>query len=359
MMTSPLHPRQDFGKRLKPKIAWLEPEHYEIAKNISQNINQENNQWKVYLNQLALLGFEEWLQEQLPDIKVKQTEINLQVGEFKVQLITVDNLIDNFVTIPQENIISPKLAAHFYVLIEVLEEVEQLRIHGLIRYDELSRIQISKMGANINEGICQISLSDFDSQIDNLLIYARFLEVEAIRLPNLSSELISHIEKSCDTVTKSIVNLGQWWSGAFEEGWQSLEDILTPQTPVWGYAKSIVRKGTIGTRSSDFAVRRCKLFDFGLLLNGQRFVLILNMRIEENQEIGVLAQIRSPNEYCLPQGLKLKVTLNHNTDEAESEEAIARECDQIIQLAFSEAHGKQFKVQAIYQDAVLTEEFVL
>ena len=83
------------------------------------------------------------------------------------------------------------------------------------------------------------------------------------------------------------------------------------------------------------------------------------MRTEENQEIGVLAQIRPQNEYCLPQGLKLKVTLNHNTDQAESEEAIARECDQIIQLAFSEAAGKQFKVEAIYQDAVVTEEFVL
>ena len=83
------------------------------------------------------------------------------------------------------------------------------------------------------------------------------------------------------------------------------------------------------------------------------------MKTEENQEIGVLAQIHPQNQHCLPQGLKLKVTLNHNTDKAESEEAIARECDQIIQLAFSETAGKQFKVEAIYQDTVVTEEFVL
>ncbi|MEM1395279.1 MAG: DUF1822 family protein, partial [Cyanobacteria bacterium P01_H01_bin.150] len=133
MMTSPLHEINDLGKRIYPKIAWLEPEHFESAKNSSKDISGEKNQWKTYLNNLTLLGFEEWLQEQLPDIDIKQTGINLQVGKFKVQLITVDNMIDDFVNIPLDNINSPNLAAHFYVLVEVLEEIEQLRIHGLIR----------------------------------------------------------------------------------------------------------------------------------------------------------------------------------------------------------------------------------
>ena len=47
------------------------------------------------------------------------------------------------------------------------------------------------------------------------------------------------------------------------------------------------------------------------------------------------------------------------TNEAESEEAIATESDYIIQIGFREPSGKQFKVEAIYQDAVVTEEFVL
>ncbi len=345
MMTSPLHEQNDLGKRIYPRIAWLEQEHFESAKNSSKDISGEKNQWRNYLNHLTLLGFEEWLQEQLPDIDIKKTGVNLKVGKFKVQLITVDNLIDDFVTIAQDNINSPQLAAHFYVLVEVLEEIEQLRIHGIIRHDELC-----KMSGNTND--CKIPLSRFDNQVNNLLLYTRFLEADAIAIPNITGEVITNI-------AQSLVNLGKWWSGAFEEGWHSLEEVFTPQTPAWGYVKSVVRRGTLDKRSCDFAVRRGKLFDFGLLLNGQRFALTLNMRTEENQEIGVLAQIRPQNEYCLPQGLRLKVTLNHNTDVAESEEAIARECDQIIQLAFSEAHGKQFKVEAIYQDAVVMEEFVL
>lgn len=342
-----LQAEQDFSQRIKPRIACLEPEHYEKAVNISQNIDGEKNQWRVYLNQLALFGFEEWLQEQILDIEVKQLyvnsqqkNVNLQVGEFKLQLITVDSLYENFVTISQESITSPQLAAHFYVLVEILEEAEQLIIHGIIRHDELSQSQKSEN--------CKLTLSSFDSEVNNLFLYIRFLEVEAIPLPK-PAENITH------KVTQSLVNLSQWWSGLFEENWQSIENILTPQMPNLGYAGATRRN----TKSSDFAVRRGKLFDFGLLLNNQRFALTINLRLEENRDIGVLAQICSENEYCLPQGLKLKVTLNHNTDEAESESAIAREYDQIIQLAFSEVPGKQFKVEAIYQDAVMTQEFVL
>ncbi|MBV6625921.1 MAG: DUF1822 family protein [Rivularia sp. (in: Bacteria)] len=342
-----LPPEQNFSRRIQPRIAWLEAEHYEKANNISQNINDEKNQWRVYLNQLALFGFEEWLQEQIPDIEIRhdytnfqQKSVNLRVGEFKVQLITVDSIYENFITISQENITSPQFAAHFYVLVEILEEAEQLIIHGIIRHDELSQVEKSE--------ICKIPLSNFDSEINNLFLYIRFLEIEAIPLPKPT-------ENITNAVTQSLVNLAQWWSGVFEESWQSLEEVLTPQTPTLGYSGA-ARKNT---NSSDFAVRRGKLFDFGLLLNGQRFALTVNMRFEENQEIGILVQILTHNQDCLPQGLKLRVTLNHNTDEAESESAIAREYDQIIQLAFSEAVGKQFKVEAIYQDAVVIEEFVL
>ncbi|MEM7717058.1 MAG: DUF1822 family protein [Cyanobacteria bacterium P01_A01_bin.68] len=341
---------------MNSRIAWLEAEHYEKAGNINQNIDDENNQWKTYLNNLAYLGFEEWLQRQLPDMRIQPKGVNLKVDKFKVQLITVDNLIDDFVPIPHSNINSPYLAAHFYILVEVLEEMEHLRIHGLIRHDELSKLR-DNIQNNTND--YQIPLSCFDNQINNLLHYTRFLEVNAIPIPDIKDEVITNLEKIKDTVTQSLINLGQWWSGEFGEVWQSLEDILTPQTPAWGYPKNITRRGNVNKKSSDYAVRRGKLLDFGLLLNGQRFALTLSMRAEENQEIGVLVQIRPQNEYCLPQDLKLRVTLNHNTEQAESEEAIARECDQIIQLAFSEAHGKQFKVEAIYQDAVVTEEFEL
>jgi len=53
------------------------------------------------------------------------------------------------------------------------------------------------------------------------------------------------------------------------------------------------------------------------------------------------------------------VTLNPNTIEPESQEAIAGEIDKGIQIEFSEASGKQFQVELSYQNVVVNEEFVL
>ena len=238
MFVSPLHQQKDLSKRIYPRIAWLEPEHFDSAKNSSQNISGEENQWKDYLNKLAYLGFEDWLKQELPDMRIKQAGVNLQVGKFKVQLITVDNLIDNFVSIPHSNIHSPQLAAHLYVLVEIVEEIEQLKIYGLIRHDELSKLR-DNIQNNTND--YQIPLSHFDNQINNLLLYTRFLNHEAMPpLPSKADKVIKNINGTIDKVAQSIcslINLRQWWSADFEESWQSLEDILTPQTPAWGYPK--------------------------------------------------------------------------------------------------------------------------
>ena len=48
------------------ETAWLEPEHFLLARKISflEKTNHENI-WQIYLNTLALLGLEVWLQKRL------------------------------------------------------------------------------------------------------------------------------------------------------------------------------------------------------------------------------------------------------------------------------------------------------
>ncbi|MBD0360467.1 MAG: DUF1822 family protein, partial [Nitrososphaeraceae archaeon] len=122
---------------MSPQVIWLEPEHFESAKEISDRNLSETRQWTIYLNALALIGFEQWLKERIPNIKINRHKCSifqsdsanvtdvvcyLSVGEFHLCLIIVDNLIDDFVNVPKEIITSLKQLAHFYVLIEVLEE---------------------------------------------------------------------------------------------------------------------------------------------------------------------------------------------------------------------------------------------
>ena len=187
-----------------------------------------------------------------------------------------------------------------------------------------------------------------------LLIYARFLEPDAITLPKesiINRRLLPTINRTFSIFTQHVVNLEQWWGGGFTKSWQSLEEILTLQMPDPVYLRN--------KNSPEYPIQKGKLFDFGSLLNNKKFALVVKIKPEENEEKGVLIQICPKNEYCLPQDLKLKVTLNYNTNEAESAETIATESDCIIQLGFCESPGKKFKVEAIYQDAVFTEEFIL
>lgn len=218
-------------------------------------------------------------------------------------------------------------------------------IHAIIRHDELSAIQKLKYQANQQSEICKIPLFNFDGELNNLLLYTQFLKVEAIRLPIIKNQ-------ETKTVTQPVVNLAQWWNGVIEEGWQRLEEILTPKTFVLGGA-------TRSISSPDTIRERGEVFDFGTLLNGKKFVLVVKMKHGTNQETNVLVQILSQTGDCLPQGLKLKITLNHNTLEGESETVIARSSDQIIQLEFSEPSNTLFKVEAIYQDAERIKEFTL
>ncbi|KST69417.1 DUF1822 family protein [Mastigocoleus testarum] len=371
MLYSLLNNPKYLGLNLEPLIIPLQSKYFDKARKISEKVTGERNQWKTYLSAIALFAFEEYLQELIPDIQfdindvsifqlqhqnLTDTVCNTQLSNFKLCLITTDNLVDDWITVPEKIINSPKLAGHLYVLLEIMEAEKQLIIHGFMYRDEILKYQesVNITSTTQDNKSIKIPFSRFDPEINNLLICCRLLKPEAINLPKddtIAPVVIANIHKASHAIAQSLVNLGQWGNGIFEEGWESLEEILTLQMPDPVYLRN--------KNYPEYPIQKGKLFDFGSLLNNKKFALVVKMKPEENEEKGVIVQIRPENEYCLPQGLKLKVTLNHNTNEVESEEAIATESDCIIQLGFCESPGKQFKVEAIYQDAVLTEEFVL
>ncbi len=354
-------------RKMSPKIVWLEQEDFEEAQLISEdNVGiGDISQWRIYLNALALIGLEKCLKERNPNIKINTDSSNhaiydacyLRVDEFRFCLITIDNLIDDFVSVPEKLIFSAKMSAHFYILIEVLEEDEQLSIHGFLRYDELLKYSQTLDIKSQPDGSYQLPLFLFDSDLNSLLIYTRFLSPSAIKLPIAETDHITVIEtlnKTTTQVGKKLVNLSKWWDRVFEEGWQSTESIWStiPNNLTWGYARS--RK-----ESNMFSVSQSKLYDFGLRLQNQKLALIIYLEKEENEEQGVLIQVIPHQKENLPSGLKLKITLNSNTSDSINQEVAAREADNTIQLEFSVAPGEQFKVEVSYQNAVITEEFVL
>lgn len=375
MMKSSLPIQRKCAPRLK--IIGLESEDFEKAREISQKVDDERGRWQTYLNALALLGFVEWLQEQIPNIKINSdkcsvfqaecttqtnTIYNLQVGAFKLCLIIVYDLRDESLSIAHKSIKTTNLASHFYVLIEVLEEQAELIVHGFIRYDEITKyhqsLEQNIEGVNYNEDL-KIPVSYFDTEVNNLLLSTRFLKPNTIPLPGYRH----HIVASTNEKIKSLVNLGKWLGGIFDEGWQSLEDFYPPslyweecKSLSWGHSRIEFKN----TKNSE--VTGSKKYDLGLRLKSKKVALVIRIKPDKDNENekDVVVQV-CPDEVQehLPQSLKLKVTLNPESENSDTEEVVARNSDNFIQLEFNESPGKEFKVEISYEELTIVEQFIL
>ena len=136
----------------------------------------------------------------------------MNIGDFKLYLITTESLLDEVVKIPQYAINRQQFAAHFYVVLEVLEEQEQVIIRGFISWDKLDNY-ISRIP--LQEGYYQLPLSALDPEPNHLVFCSLYTEPDAISLAVASAErqVVQYVQ---ETKTK----LSQWLQGVFDQGWQ-------------------------------------------------------------------------------------------------------------------------------------------
>ncbi len=209
---------------LEPEYIDLESDSFGQATHISNQVLGEACQWQTYLNTLGLQGFTQWLSEQDSRISLNQAQcslaqphyanaieavFNLWIGGFKLCLIATENWLNEEITIPRAAIDLPEFAAHFYVVVEVQEELSQVIIRGYGRYDQLvSYRQRMNLSADDswNYGFpCFL----FDAEPNHLLFNLRFLDTAAITLPRVTSQtdssqitqtdlnaLLSHLQSS-------------------------------------------------------------------------------------------------------------------------------------------------------------------
>lgn len=183
---------------LQPEVIWLEEEDFDWAKEISDRVTGEERQWQTYLNGLALLSFERWLDERDASIPVErdccsvlqpkyanaiEAVCNLRMGDFNLCLIATESLLDETINIPQAAVDLPEFAAHFYVVLEVAEEQEQVILRGFLRHDQLVSYRRAVNLQAERDWSYRLPLSLFNPEPNRLLHYARLLEPTVIPLP--------------------------------------------------------------------------------------------------------------------------------------------------------------------------------
>jgi len=193
----------------------LLPSHLEQAARIASTA-PEVNQWQTYLLILGVLGFQQWLGDRAPDLTLHiencslfqangtnwlDVASHLQIGPFKICVMTMGVLTDETVAIPQEVLEDPTKVAHFYVLTEVLEEQAKAHVYGYFRYDQWINLSDS-MTVDV-QGTYQIPVAQFLPELDRLLLYLRTLDEGAIALPGVREERGVSRERDA-------MNVGMW-----------------------------------------------------------------------------------------------------------------------------------------------------
>lgn len=217
MLNQPFHPpdlntwdRLDDDIDLSANTIELSADQVDRAIEISEPIGNSKRRWQTYLSALALIGFKQWLEEWSPDLVVDDSNCsiyqseyanlfegvaNLQIGQFRLCLITSGSLRDAVVPVYRAVMELPQFIPHFYVLVEVLEEQMQVQISGYLRHDQLVIHQRSDAAALESDWTALLPLQWFTPSSNALLLELHHLEAAKIPLPSQSSQTLLSMAK--------------------------------------------------------------------------------------------------------------------------------------------------------------------
>ncbi|WP_181016302.1 DUF1822 family protein [Pseudanabaena sp. BC1403] len=246
----------------------LSSDSLQTAANLSELVTMRSQQWQAYFNALALFGFEAWLQERAPDVRLERDNASvfeptqagaiaatygLTVNQFRVCLIPIDSEPDTVISLSRILIESAEFRPHFYVLVELYEEQEQAIIKGWLRADNLIARQ-SELSLS-TDWKYEIPQAWFEPDCDNLLLYWRCASPAMIDLPSLAPTIASDRYSWLQLLTQPAIDTAQW----LQEEWQALVNDLT-----WVLLPPVASAS--GLRSSGATLNRSPLSELETIL---------------------------------------------------------------------------------------------
>lgn len=253
-----------------PETIDLSLESIEQAVELSSNIPNKQQQWRTYLNVLALYAFEEWLGSRATDLTIDQEYVSalqpatanaidavchLKVNEFKLCVISTGSLLDEEVTLPRAIVDLPEFVPHFYVLVEVQEEQETAVVHSFLSYEQLVNRRASVNLEADADWTYQLPLTWFEADPDRLLLFLRCLEPMAMSLSSSQSDRtmqLSQIRSELEGLLPQLESPERqlWEVLTWEQGTVVLTN---PELLNWVYQ---LQRGEITSASSQISLRQ-------------------------------------------------------------------------------------------------------
>jgi hypothetical protein len=332
----------------------LTEEQIAEAVRISDPVTNRELQWQVYMSALALAGFTSWLDERDDELKIDTTECKLlsgspqiaaadrlQIGGFKLCVVAKGALDGDVVNIPHALVQNPAEAAHFYVVVEVLEEMAQALMYGFIRYDRLQQYLKAEPLERFSDGTCDLPVGWLNLEFDELLSYLRCFNPSAVPLP---------------TTKKLPTIISEWLEGVIQTGWQTieqLESLVNVNTPTFAFRG--FRDETTPLQST--ASRFGKIFVLGVENQKQSVALVVEVSPIPNEDrTYIRIKVQPTDRDYLPLDLQLSILGESGTNMSEVR---SKSLDDFIQLGFKKSTGSTFAVKIELDNSQIIEEFVI
>lgn len=220
---------------LSPDDIELSPTQIDAAIQASQTVDNPTQQWQAYLNLLAREAVMQWLSDRLPhsNLRTSTTDATIatqiEITGFKLDIAALGSVTESELSLPADWLESPSLAAHFYVVVEVLEDLELARIYGF-----MARDRVLTQNPLLRRAHYTLDLNTCDRDLNTLLLYLRCLDPNTIPLPqpriNVAAWLQNRVDAIADELAWTLLPLFDPNRGGLVPGMRSsgtqLNDIL-------------------------------------------------------------------------------------------------------------------------------------
>jgi hypothetical protein len=168
----------------------LSDEQIERALRLARAGIDESQQWNLYLQAIAVFGFQAWSSERAGHLSLRYQDCstfkpaygnllnsacNLQLGEYRLCLLVVGSSIDTTIAVPRAAIEIAEFMPDFYVLVEVEEEQDQISIRGCSLPERLAIPDSPE-----SDWTYAVPIDCFTSTPDDLLLWIDCLEAKML-----------------------------------------------------------------------------------------------------------------------------------------------------------------------------------
>lgn len=386
------------------EIAWQEA----VNNNSKTNYQNDAACHRAFVNRLCLNAFVKWLEDE-PDLLEKfqipqlcedlyqvcefVNGIDLNFDGFRLVLLPNEQSDPIEFRIPQEWVDISNWAANYYLSVQLNVEEGWLRICGFIshqeirkkaQYDPIDRtyyVNNRDLIADINimwvaQELCTLEQPQVETlprlsetqakqiieQLSKPTVYSPRLHIEfthwgaILASPKyrtiLYNQRIKHSQINLMEKTETIVqNLSSWFDNLFDEGWRSVDDLLSlTDTKAFQFRSDSVL--------NEVCVKGAKLIDLGMQLESQSVALLIGLSPQVDNKVGIRVQLYpASGESYLPDKMQLTL-LSESGNALQSVES--RSYDNYIQLKrFKLPLGKYFSIQVAREGIKIKEDFLL